>query len=285
MLQEQIRHYIENHHGVFKTSGTSPIYNYGLVKVEAAEGELETKRKFICFIDDCNTDVQARNLPAAKVRREANIRGRVTELIKKKMKSVSVVINSENVVPRATINTSSSSSDAIDPYLSFDRNEPIPYANVSSSHDDIVAAEFNKYLTLPEENIDSKNGALDWWKRNEREFPILSRVVPCVFGVQICSGGLERCFCAGNEVVTRSRSSLSDEMVILQMLLKINFMNLPDMKDIPLQTTQSNYNNQIPKCLSNPFNINDLLDEEEESDIDYDGEGWDDESEDEEDET
>jgi hypothetical protein len=94
------------------------------------------------------------------------------------------------------------------------------------THQIIAEREFQRYAELAEPNLNTKNEYMDWWKANENNFPLLSRVVKCVGGMLICSGGLERVFCTAGEIVSSLRTRIADEMTSIQLLLKINFSSL-----------------------------------------------------------
>ena len=85
-----------------------------------------------------------------------------------------------------------------------------------------VAQEMDRYLHHP--IIDVKSFHLEWWKAQEKQFPLLGRLARRYLCICATSVPSERVFGAGGNIVTTSRSSLKparvDQLVFLATNLK-----------------------------------------------------------------
>ena len=92
----------------------------------------------------------------------------------------------------------------------------------TTSPSEQVAQEMDRYLHHP--IIDVESFPLEWWKAQEKQFPLLGRLACCYLCICATSVPSERVFSAGGNIVTISRSSLKparvDQLVFLAINLK-----------------------------------------------------------------
>ena len=63
---------------------------------------------------------------------------------------------------------------------------------------------------------------LEWWKANEKRFPILSKIARQYHAIPASSAPIERVFSISTRVVTASRTNLKPELIEKLMMLKVN---------------------------------------------------------------
>ncbi|CAL2275922.1 unnamed protein product [Prunus armeniaca] len=77
-----------------------------------------------------------------------------------------------------------------------------------------ISNEVDKYFANPFENPRNKNfNLLDWWKRNQSIYPILSKVAKDIFAIPSSTVDSENAFSLGKKIVDPFRSSLTPKMV------------------------------------------------------------------------
>ena len=98
--------------------------------------------------------------------------------------------------------------------------------------------EFDHYMGLPTP-AHSSGTALDWWKRNAKEYPRLSRMARDVLAVPATGAGVEREFSIAGKITTTSRACLDPATIEQTMTYKnhllrrghvLNFMKGGGMK-------------------------------------------------------
>ena len=87
-----------------------------------------------------------------------------------------------------------------------------------------LSVEMDRYLNS---NLaDRKIPVLEWWKANEKEYPLLAQAVRKYFGVQPTSSSSERTFSCGGHVATTTRANLDPEKVHMTVYIKENVNKL-----------------------------------------------------------
>ena len=78
-----------------------------------------------------------------------------------------------------------------------------------------LRAEVHAYLAFPklQPHETEKFKLLDWWKKNEKVFPLLSKVARAVHAIVATSASSERMFSKGGNVVSAKRSNISPSNV------------------------------------------------------------------------
>ena len=92
-----------------------------------------------------------------------------------------------------------------------------PHAITSQVPSDRAQREIERYISFPCQEIDSS--PLDWWKREETQFPLLSKLARKYLCICATSVASERVFSTGGNIVSDTRNSLKpqkvDELVFL----------------------------------------------------------------------
>ena len=70
---------------------------------------------------------------------------------------------------------------------------------------------------------------LEWWKSHQKQFPLLSYLVRCVFAVPVASSKSERVFSIAGLLVTPIRNRLDPETVESLVTVKCNLELLREM--------------------------------------------------------
>ena len=90
--------------------------------------------------------------------------------------------------------------------------------------------KYEKYQTmaLPERDVD----ALELWKQNENELPLLAGVARSYLAVPLTSASSERMFSLGGRLVTDFRHSLNPENTSMLVFVCQNYTRIPsNLKD------------------------------------------------------
>lgn len=85
----------------------------------------------------------------------------------------------------------------------------------SSSVDETCENELTRYVASPSLLIRSKEGhnnSLDWWKSNEKHFPILARLARIYLPIQATSAPAERVFSRASRIISNLRTGLTPAM-------------------------------------------------------------------------
>lgn len=115
--------------------------------------------------------------------------------------------------------------------------------------DAYVEREFDHYLRYQSHKmIDIDNHLVSWWGE-DCEFPLLREVSRSVLPVFSSSANLERDFCFGGSIVTPYQSQMSEWLVALLLVLRVNFDNLPPMEEVEEFISHDNLEPSIPAHL------------------------------------
>ena len=90
--------------------------------------------------------------------------------------------------------------------------------------------ECEKYQTivLPERDVD----ALEWWKQNENELPLLAGAARSYSAIPVISASSERMFSLGGRLVTDFRHNFNSESTRMLVLVSQNYTRIPsNLKD------------------------------------------------------
>jgi hypothetical protein len=85
------------------------------------------------------------------------------------------------------------------------------------------AKEIERYLSSPPVPVETD--PLQWWKANQKVYPVLSVMVKDYFGIQASSVSAERLFSSGGDLVTPNRCRLSGQTVERVQFLKYSIKN------------------------------------------------------------
>lgn len=88
-------------------------------------------------------------------------------------------------------------------------------------------AEFEEYLLLALAN--RNQNILEWWKVHEKVFPTLSQMAKDLFSIMATSVPVERLFSTAGMIMTKTRTSLKDD--VMQALLCLNSWSSSNLKD------------------------------------------------------
>ena len=83
-----------------------------------------------------------------------------------------------------------------------------------------TSVEIDRYLA--EEDLDSEEDPLKWWKDHTKKYPILSQVCKKYLSIPATSSPSERLFSRAGNIVTPLRNSLKPEMVDMLTFLSSN---------------------------------------------------------------
>ena len=86
-----------------------------------------------------------------------------------------------------------------------------PPANTSQVPSDRAQHEIERYISFPCQEIDSS--PLNWWKREETQFPLLSKLARKYLCICATSVASERVFSTGGNIVSDTRNSLKPQRV------------------------------------------------------------------------
>lgn len=108
---------------------------------------------------------------------------------------------------------------------------------------------------------------LSYWKNMENDFPLLSAVARSFLGTPASSGQLERDFCFGAMIGTKTRTRINEILFGMCLVLRVNYQWLPEPEIIlKNDVKQRGYQDSIPKALENLFEKlanQDLIDEDD----------------------
>jgi hypothetical protein len=86
-----------------------------------------------------------------------------------------------------------------------------------------VKNDFDAYLLEEQINILNKqnepNNPLEWWRNNQQNFPILSRIVKRYLSIPATSVECERIFSKAGYLMNKSRASLGEKMLDMILFL------------------------------------------------------------------
>ena len=103
-------------------------------------------------------------------------------------------------------------------------NLPQPEMSIQSLYEGVVAEEISRYRAeVPLQFFDDNGVAqspLDWWRRNEKLYPSLSKYAKRVLAIPATSAPSERVFSVAGQIVTKKRARLTGDAVTLLVWLK-----------------------------------------------------------------
>jgi hypothetical protein len=97
---------------------------------------------------------------------------------------------------------------------------PAVQSSTTLSPSEQVAQEMDRYLHHP--ILDVESHPLEWWKAQEKQFPLLGRLARRYFCICATSVPSERVFSAGGNIVTSLRNSLKPDSVDKLVFLATN---------------------------------------------------------------
>eukprot|EP01022_Parablepharisma_sp_SALTPOND_P022689 TRINITY_DN4625_c1_g1_i11.p3 TRINITY_DN4625_c1_g1~~TRINITY_DN4625_c1_g1_i11.p3 ORF type:complete len:218 (+),score=36.66 TRINITY_DN4625_c1_g1_i11:1719-2372(+) len=80
--------------------------------------------------------------------------------------------------------------------------------------------EFEKYTEEEVTHLDEEFDALDWWKRNAKDYPKLSAIAHDYLSIPASSAPVERLFSMAGDIVTKKRSKLDPEIIDSLLVIK-----------------------------------------------------------------
>lgn len=125
--------------------------------------------------------------------------------------------------PNSSVNDLDSSQSEL---FDFDNNEKeglqnfnaVCEASCSSNKIENASSELQKYLDLP--RAPKKGNNLNWWKDNQKEFPILSKIARDILSISATSVPSERLFSRASLIIRKHRNRLNNQSA--RVLLCIN---------------------------------------------------------------
>lgn len=90
---------------------------------------------------------------------------------------------------------------------------------------ELLSVEIADYKTISIYNGNERYEVLNFWKHNERRLPILSIIAKRILIIQASSAESERHFSSGGNIVSESRSRLSDTSVESLVVLREAYLN------------------------------------------------------------
>ena len=100
--------------------------------------------------------------------------------------------------------------------------------------------EKNQTLALPESDVN----ALEWWKQNENELPLVAGLARSYLAVPVTSASSERMFSVGGRTVTDFRHNVKSENTNMLVFVSQNYARVP-----------SNLNNWEKTCEEEPYEL------------------------------
>ena len=89
---------------------------------------------------------------------------------------------------------------------------------------------------MKEKTIGTKDDPLEWWKTKKHQYPLMSHLALKYLCIQAASTAAERAFSLLGNILTKKRTSLSDEQVNMLSYLLIVFKSICLINVIPDQS-------------------------------------------------
>ena len=105
--------------------------------------------------------------------------------------------------------------------------------------------EYKQYL-LNEKSRTTEGGMLSFWRDQKDTFPFISLLVRSVCSFGLTAAGVECDFSVAAQILTPLRHSLGPMVFELMLMLKLNYLDLPNIQDVsPMKA--KDYKEKLPK--------------------------------------